>query len=148
LTPSGRAWHERRVGVFVGNEIRFEAPETWIDASVLSLVSPEEGPLRANVLVTRDALGEGEDLAGYVEEQIAELRKKLKAWTLIRREMTEDGMVIEYTFKSQENRVIRQRQLYRGRGDTVYAVSMTHAEERFESVRSTFERIVATFTVD
>ena len=136
------------VGLFIANEIRFDAPETWIDASVLSLVSPDEGPFRANVLVTRDTLGDGEDLARYVGVQISELKKKLKAWTLARRDDTRDGVLIEYTFKSQENHLIRQRQLYRAREETVYAISMTHLDERFASALPVFERVVATFTTD
>jgi hypothetical protein len=136
------------VALFVANEIRFEAPETWIDASVLSLVSPEEGPFRANVLVTRDSLPDGETLDAYVDAQQAELRKKLKAFASIKRETTAGGVMIEHSFKSQENHSIRQRQLYRLHQGTVYAVSMTHLEPRFESALPIFERVAATLAVE
>src|SRR5690348_7828556 len=68
-------------------DISFDVPRDWEDRSVAAFSAPlppgkKVGP---NVVVTRDKLEPGENLAGYADRNLVELAQRLEKFALLKR---------------------------------------------------------------
>jgi hypothetical protein len=130
------------------NRVSLEAPESWLDASVITLICPDGSPrFRPNVLVTREA-SEGRNADAYAMLQQTQLRKQYKSFVAHKKEASNGRVTVEHSFKSPENLSVRQQQTYVERDGMMYTLSLTHLEEEFDSVRETFTAIAGSFEID
>src|SRR5690242_9579674 len=131
------------------HRLQFDAPEHWIDASTIVLLSPDGPPdHRPNVMIGRD---EGEDAVAYGREQVAKLKRETKNYKSFATETIEVGgrpaLFVEHSFKTPQNITVRQQQLYvRDDGDLIVILSLTHVDEDFERVRADFDKLRKSFS--
>jgi hypothetical protein len=70
---------------YEGQDLAFDLPRDWEDKTVVAFSAPGKVGLAPNVVVTRDALADGETLAAYADRQLVELAKRLDAFDLHQR---------------------------------------------------------------
>ena len=68
-------------------DISFDIPRGWEDRSVIafSAPTPPGATTAPNVVLTRDRLEPGENLAGYTDRQLVELVQRLEGFSLVQR---------------------------------------------------------------
>src|SRR4051794_16408832 len=73
--------HEQR-------DITFDVPRHWDDKTIVAYGAPAAPgqAVAANLVMTRDALREGESLGRYADRQLAEMAKRLDGFELGRRD--------------------------------------------------------------
>ena len=75
------------------DETAFELPPGWQCVTVVSPPATPNEQFASNLVITRDALKNGETLAGYVDRELTDLTKSLKRFALReRREATIGGI--------------------------------------------------------
>ena len=103
------------------NQVKIAAPKGWDDMSVVSFVGPEEKGFRPSILLTHEALDE--DLASYVRRQGDQLKVELPKYKLHKSEETRvdgaPGVIFDHTFQGEGGQVLRQLQLFVGKGGKV-----------------------------
>lgn len=133
-------------------QISFEAPAEWTDASVITLAGPVKNGLRSTVVVTSDEPAEPIELGAYVDAQIKELRKQFKKYTLHKQEATTAGqrnaVLVEHAFRTPENVMIRQMQLYVPKGRAFVCMSLSAGDSEFEQHRDQFAEIARSFKIN
>ena len=133
----------------VFHSVSLDVPETWVDMSLLTLVSGEPAAYRPSFVVSRDALAP-KTLAAYVDAQVAEL-KKTKRYALHRREMrTQQGhqaILVEQSLATPENLQVRQLQLHVDLGDTVLTATATAADADFAKTGPGLEAMLSSMYV-
>lgn len=72
---------------FENSNVSFDVPRDWEDRTVVAFAAPgRPGTGRpANLVMTKDALVTGEDLQGYTDRQILEIKKRLENFKLHQR---------------------------------------------------------------
>jgi hypothetical protein len=132
------------------NVVEFEVPNGWIDMSVVTLVAPEATRFRANVVVSRDPLN-GASIEAYAEAQTKEFRKQVRRYIVHKEEaITVSGRparLVEQSFQSPENVMVRQIQVYVPVGELALTLSLTHGEDEFETMRPDFEKTIRSFAL-
>ncbi len=132
---------------FYANEFAATVPDALLDRSVNVFTLAVDGPSELSVVVTRDALRAGEDLAGYIDRQLATLQERLAQLRIRRREPSVVGGVaaerLEFTWQTREG-AVTQRQLaaIAPRGP-VMTFSATFRGAPAEPHAGTFEAFVA-----
>lgn len=148
------------------NDVCFEMPEGWEDASIVSLVAPQPSPptlLRAkqaqserpSVVMTRASasglLFSLDDYARSQERILAEIMEGFEVLERNRRELQTEGHPIpvelrEYAFRNPEGGVLRQAHAYLRIGDTMYTLTATGSyDSTFDDVRENFAKLVDSF---
>lgn len=148
------------------NDVCFEMPEGWEDASIVSLVAPQPSTPtlmrarqpqseRPNVVMTRASasglLFSLEDYARSQERILAEIMEGLEVLERDRLELDAEGTQIpveirEYSFRSPEGAVLRQAHAYLRVGDTMYTLTATGSyDSTFDAVRAHFMKLVSSF---
>ncbi len=74
------------MGVFYTNEFTTTVPEGLHDRTVNVFTLTDEGPTDLTLVVTRDRLRQGEDLAGYIDRQLAQMQARFAQLRIRRRE--------------------------------------------------------------
>jgi hypothetical protein len=127
--------------------LRFEAPESFTDATMITLLGPVEDGFRANVLITRDAEPEA-GLDAYVDAQSEDFATRAPGYALHRRAARRlagrEGLTVEQSFDSSDGTRLRQLQAFVGVDGEIHAISMTHLEACFEAVRPSFDALLDT----
>ena len=75
-------------------DVSFDVPRHWDDKSIVAFAAPRQAgqadqagqPIAANLVMTRDTLGERETLGDYADRQLTELTRRLDGFELHRRE--------------------------------------------------------------
>jgi len=95
------------------NEGTIDLPDDWTDRSMNIFTPDESENPEWNIVVSRDKLGEGETLDGYLEKQLEEMPKALPRFRLQSNEETTlhdfPARRVESTWIG-ENGTIRQKQ--------------------------------------
>jgi hypothetical protein len=74
------------------NEGTFDVPAEWPDQTLNIFPSDDSGASECNLVISRDPVMDGEDVAGYVERQLKEMGKALPRLRLLGNEELElDG---------------------------------------------------------
>lgn len=109
-------------------EMDLELPTALVDQSVNVFVTTTKGPSDYTVVINRAPLERGQDLQGYVDEQVGMLRKSVARYDLRLRDDTEvdgkDAISLESSWV-QNNVPIEQRQVVIGLGDRVIMLTLT-----------------------
>jgi hypothetical protein len=133
------------------NALRFEAPEGWIEQSVITFLGPQAAGFRANLMLLRQHAG-GLPLEAYVDRQVAALEAQAGAYEAHRRDpLHVDGrpaVLLEHSFPSPHGIAARQIQVYVLAGEYVYVLSATHAEEPFEALREALDSLLQSLRIE
>ncbi len=135
------------MGVFYTNEFASVIPDEFRDRTVNVFTLTDEGPTELSVVVTRDTLRAGEDLATYLDRQLAVLHERFAQFRLRRREPAAVGGVagerLEMQWQSPQGTVYqRQLAVVSPRGP-VMTLSATFRAPPAEPYASMFEHFVA-----
>jgi hypothetical protein len=102
------------MSAFYANEFAADLPEGLLDRSVNVFSLRVDGPSDLSIVVTRDDLQPNEDLASYIDRQLATLQERLPQLRLRRREpaviSAQVGERIEITWQSPQG-ALTQRQI-------------------------------------
>lgn len=148
------------------NDVSFEAPDGWQDASIVSLVAPQPEALpmmrakqstseRPSIVLTRaSAAGLRFSLDDYAKSQERILDEIMEDLEVIERGELHIGegdgalpvALREVAFKGPEGGVLRQAHAYVRVGDVMFTISATGSHDAsFKAVREQFMAIVKSF---
>ncbi len=128
----------------------FNIPDEWSDKSV-NIFSPSgELPGDFSFVITRGSLGDGQNLASYVEQELEGLSKNLLEFRLIRKhETTVDNSLAfntEFTWKA-ENKTMVQQQTYVISERDALVLTATTIEKFSREYRRIVENIISSFRI-
>lgn len=135
--------HEQR-------DISFDVPRHWDDKTIVAYAAPAQPGTKvaANLVMTRDALREGESLSGYADRQLTEMAKRLDAFELGKREETTLGgapaVVIHFTARGAAGPLVQRLVVVEGRRRGVFCFTATTAKVDAEQNNPLFDRILST----
>lgn len=125
---------------------RFDPPKGLHDQTVLVLVDKKDGPVGHSVTLTIDDL-QGQDLDGYVTEQVRELSATLQGYQLKKKEETKIGgakaVVLDQTATSPEGQPVVQKQAYLQDGKQVLVVTATAGDAGKKACDASFDAVVS-----
>ncbi|EYF05454.1 DcrB-related protein [Chondromyces apiculatus] len=134
-------------------DVSFEVPRDWEDRSVAAFSAPlapgkKTGP---NVVLTRDKLSPGENLAGYADRSMVELAQRLEKFTLQKRsDVTVSGLPaveLRFTWKGSSG-LVDQRLVMCATGKRlVLSITATVPRTAGVDMESTMNRILATVQI-
>jgi hypothetical protein len=135
--------HEQR-------DISFDVPRHWDDKTIVAYAAPPQAgqAIAANLVMTRDALKDGENLAQYADRQLAELAKRVDAFELIRREdLTLGGapaVSVRFAARAAGGPLEQRLVVVEGRRRSVYCFTATTAKADADQNNPLFDRILGT----
>jgi hypothetical protein len=119
------------MGTYHINEGTFDLPAEWPDQTLNIFPADDSGAAEFNLVISRDPLTEGEDLAGYVERQLKEMAKALPRMRRLSNEETElDGEParrVEVSWLGEQGS-LRQSQVCAVRDGRALVLTLTVAE--------------------
>jgi hypothetical protein len=120
-----------------------EIPKGWDDFSTMTIVGPAAGGFRANVVVTAEASTAAPP--DYAQRQLKLLAAEAKAFKKINGgPSTIGGQVaetIDFSFKDDSGRVLRQRHIYVQVAERMITISCTHLDREFEQAEGLFAEV-------
>lgn len=135
--------HEQR-------DISFDVPRHWDDKTITAFAAPpQQGQaIAANVVMTRDTLGDRDTLATYADRQLAELSKRVDGFELVRREDTTLGgapaVAIRFTARGSSGPLQQRLLVVEGRRRGVFCFTTTTAKADADQNEPLFDRILST----
>jgi hypothetical protein len=135
------------MAVFYTNEFASVIPEEFRDRTVNVFTLTDEGPTDLSVVVTRDKLREGEDLATYLDRQLAILQQRMPQFRLRRREpavvAAAGGERLEMQWQTPQGTVYTRQVAVVSPQGPVLTMSATFRSPPAEPYASMFEQFVA-----
>jgi hypothetical protein len=131
-------------------DITFDVPRHWDDKTIVAYAAPPSPgqAVAANLVMTRDALRDGEALAGYADRQLAEMAKRLDRFELVgREELTLGGAAavqIRFTARASSGPLAQRLLVVEGRRRSVYCFTATTALADQAQNDPLFDRILHT----
>jgi hypothetical protein len=142
---------KRAMARYEAPDVSFDVPRDWQDRSVVAFAAPKPKgqAAAANVLLSREPLGDAPDLTTYANRQLIELAKRIEGFSLIdRRDTTFSGRpAVEIRFESTPAAPVVQRMVMIAAGQTVLSFTATAAKDEVAKLESTFERILSSVKV-
>lgn len=135
---------------YESRDVTFDVPRHWDDRSLVAFAEPpaKDRPVAPNLVLTRDTLPAGEDLAAYGDRQLAELAKRLDAFELDRREDTTLGgrpaTVLHFRSKSASGALVQRLAIAEGPRRGVACLTLTASLADAEQMNPLFDRILST----
>jgi hypothetical protein len=126
------------------NDLTILYPDDWEDGTQLVVVGQANEGFRPNVVLSHDAVVDGESAEQFAGRHLPMLRQALSDYILDNEEEAAFGphrgwlREQRFTANGQE---LRQLQFYVLRGAVVHTLTFTHLSGRFDDVRKTAERI-------
>ena len=125
---------------------RFDPPKGLHDQTVLVLVDKKDGPVGHSVTLTIDEL-QGQELDGYVTEQVRELSTTLQGYQLKKKDEKKiaglKGYVLEQTATSPEGQPVVQKQAYLQDGKQVLVVTATAGDAAKKACEASFDAVLS-----
>jgi hypothetical protein len=129
-----------------GKDVAFDVPRDWEDKTVVAFSAPGRAGVAPNVVVTRDALGEGETLRAYADRQLVELAKRLDGFDLHeRRDLNLGGhAAIELAFGWQGQTTALEQRLVMAANRARQVVTLTTTTAKADAKKNDpiFDRIL------
>lgn len=131
-------------------DISFDVPRHWEDKTIVAYAAPAAvgQAVAANVVMTRDALQEGESLARYADRQLAEMAKRLDGFELVRRdELTLGGaqaVAIRFGSRGSAGPLEQRLVVVEGRRRAVFCFTATTSKADADQNNPLFDRILST----
>ena len=132
------------------SDVSFDVPRHWDDKTLVAYASPpKEGhATAANLVMTRDVLGEREMLGDYADRQLAELAKRLEGFELVRREETTLGGVpaiaLRFASRAAAGPLLQRLVVAEGRRRSVYCFTATTPKADAAQNDPLLDRILST----
>ena len=131
-------------------DVSFDVPRHWEDKTLVAYASPPKDgqATAANLVMTRDVLGERETLADYADRQLAELASRLEGFELVRREETTLGglpaIVLRFGSKAAAGPLLQRLAVAEGRRRSVYCFTATTPKADAAQNDPLLDRILST----
>lgn len=131
-------------------DLSFDVPRHWDDKTIVAYAAPPAPgqAIAANLVLTRDALREGETLAGYADRQLTELAKRLDGFELEGREDSQLGgapaVTVRFTARAAAGPLAQRLVVIEGRRRGVYCFTATSAQADAAQNDPLFDRMLAT----
>lgn len=131
-------------------DISFDVPRHWDDKTIVAYAAPAQPgqPVAANLVMTRDALREGESIHGYADRQLTEMAKRLDGFELVKREdLTLGGAAsvsIRFSSRAAAGPLEQRLVVVEGRRRTVFCFTATTAKVDADQNNPLFDRILGT----
>lgn len=131
-------------------DLSFDPPAGWQDRSVTVFSAPSSelasgGP---NIVLTRDALREGEGLDGYSDRQLVELAKRLDQFTLVHRRAARVGgaaaVEIAFEWRASVGTLTQRLVMVHAPSGAVLSATASAPSASADAVMSAFEAMLAT----
>lgn len=135
--------HEQR-------DISFDVPRHWDDKTIVAYSAPAAPgqAVAANLVMTRDALKDGENLARYADRQLAEMARRLDGFELVRRDETTLGgapaIAIRFESRGANGPLLQRLVVVEGRRRGVYCFTATTAKADADQNNPLFDRMLST----
>ncbi len=132
------------------SDVSFDVPRHWEDKTLVAYASPPRDgqATAANLVMTRDVLGERETLGDYADRQLAELAKRLEGFELVRREETTLGglpaVVLRFGSKAAAGPLLQRLAVAEGRRRSVYCFTATTPKADAAQNDPLLDRILST----
>ena len=133
--------------------LQFDVPRDWQDRTIVAYAAPPrpEQERTANVVMTREELGEGDTLASYVDRHVQQLGERLEGFELVERQsrqLSERPAVTLHIRSGEEDAMLEQQlALVELPRRVVASFTMTVPDEDAEQMLPLFERILSTVRV-
>lgn len=128
------------------NEAELDLPDEWSDKSVNIFSSGASAKAPLTLVISRDEMKEGQELADFADEKLAELSPQLSQFKLIdKRQVEVAGDVAldaEFTWRSNQG-LMHQRQTYVCLGRRVLVFTATAPRELREQHRREVDAVLA-----
>ena len=133
------------------NDLQFELPAGWVDATQVVIVGPEADGFQANVVVSREPLLASETLASFAKGQADDLTETIASYTLVREGPATFGAVTGFSreFKgSLDGQKYQFIQFYSMGHNEVFVLTVTQADGKLEAIRPAIEKLFASWQVN
>jgi hypothetical protein len=133
--------------------LQFDVPRDWQDRTIVAFAAPAQPDQdrTSNLVMTREPLGETENLASYAERHLLGLSERLDGFELVGRESRPvgDRMAMVARFRSGDEDGGLEQLLYMVElpRRVVASFTLTAPEEDAEQILPLFERILSTVRV-
>ncbi|MEP7121575.1 MAG: DcrB-related protein [Byssovorax sp.] len=131
-------------------DVSFDVPRHWEDKTLVAYASPPKDgqATAANLVMTRDVLGERETLADYADRQLAELVRRLEGFELVRREETTLGglpaIALRFGSRAAAGPLLQRLVVAEGRRRSVYCFTATTPKADAAQNDPLLDRILST----
>lgn len=132
----------------IANGFVTELPEGWEDRSMITLVRPGGDDFTPNVVVMREPVAAGADVADYARQQRAITARELPDLEVLDERLTTVGGAPAFQRLQRFDaggRRLQQAQVYVLAGRTAFVLTCTATLEQFDEQIPHFRRIVASF---
>lgn len=129
--------------------LSFDVPRDWEDRSVVAYTAPIVGNRQqvANLVMTRDRLSDGEDLAAYSDRQLALLAEQLDGFVLHKSDAAEvagrPAQVMAFSSLGDDGVLDQRLTMIALPGGQVASLTMTAPRDEAAQLAPLFERIVS-----
>jgi hypothetical protein len=133
----------------VDSLVSFDIPRDWDDRTIIAYAAPPSAgsELAANLVMTRDRLGAGEDLHAYGDRHVTELSKRLDDFALGASGETEiDGrpaLSVSFSSTSTGGALVQRMLMVLCPERVVAAFTLTAPAHELAQIGPLFERIVS-----
>lgn len=137
------------MGTYHINEGSFEAANEWSDQSLNIFTDTEDTTEGGNLVISREAAREGEDLHAYVSRQLKDMEKALPHLRLLKREATTLGGVpaadVEINWVGEKG-TLRQRLICTVRNGRALVLTLTVPERLYHKHAGMLDPVLASFS--
>ncbi len=131
-------------------DVSFDVPRHWDDKTLVAYAAPasEGRATAANLVMTRDVLGERETLGDYADRQLSELAKRLEGFELVRREETTlsgvPAIALRFASRAPAGPLLQRLVVAEGRRRSVYCFTATTPKADAAQNDPLLDRILST----
>lgn len=133
------------------NDAMLELPDDWEDKSVHVFASPDSSASPVTLVINKDGLKSGQDLADLAEQRLDELESMLKQFTLLERRQIEiagkTALEAEFKWRSDAG-LMHQRQIFLSHLDRVLVITITAPRELREQQRAQVDLILSSLRLE
>lgn len=133
------------------NDATLDLPGDWEDKSVNVFATPDSSPHPVSLVINRDRLAAGQDLADLAEQRLDQIESNLKQFTLLEKRQVEiagtTALEAEFKWRSDMG-LMHQRQIFLPRGDRVLVITITAPREIREQQRAQIDLMLTSLELD
>lgn len=130
-------------------DVSFDVPRHWDDKTLVAYAAPKRPgeSSSASLVMTRDAMRNGETLKQYAERQLADLAQRMDAFELLGTETGTLGglasVTLRFTAKAAAGPVEQRVVLVEGRRRSIYCFTATAPKAERDQLDPLFDRILS-----
>lgn len=133
------------------NDATLDLPGDWEDKSVNVFAALDSSPHPVSLVINRDRMKPGQDLADLAEQRLDEIESNLKQFTLLEKRQLEiagtTALEAEFKWRSDIG-LMHQRQIFLPRGDRVLVITITAPRELREQQRAQIDLMLSSLELE